>query len=54
MEFATIAMLILALAVIWAIIRAILKFTFKAFGCGLLLLLVLGTLAYVLTTYVIN
>ncbi len=47
MEFTTIAMLILALAVIWAIIRAILKFTFKVFGCGLLLLLVFGSLAYI-------
>lgn len=49
MEPLTILIVLIALIVLWAIIRAILKFTLKVFGCGLLVLLILGLIAYALS-----
>ena len=40
---------LIVLGIIWAILKAVLKFTVKVFSCGLLALVVFGFLALILT-----
>jgi hypothetical protein len=40
---------LIALAIIWAVLKAVLKLTVKVFSCGLLALVVFAFLAWILT-----
>lgn len=45
-QLITALIIILGLALLWIILKAVLKLTLKVFSCGLILLLVIGALVY--------
>jgi hypothetical protein len=42
---------VLALAVLWALLKAVLKLTKKVFSCGLFLILVIGIVIFVISNF---
>jgi len=45
-QLLTILVVILAIGLVWWLLKAILKLTMKVFSCGLLLILAIGLLIY--------